>query len=159
MADPLSIIASVVSVGTAALQSSKLLYELVDGIVNAPEEIIAISKDTHAFYDIVASLASALTDDEVTKYVSEDVVIVAMLANLKNPLRNCAMTLGQLMVKIQSRVRPAENGMSFRFSVNVQWYFKKKSVKESLDRLGHNKATLDTALNTIGTYVVDTPLQ
>jgi hypothetical protein len=37
--DPLSVIASVIAVATAALQSAKALYDLVDGLVDAPHSV------------------------------------------------------------------------------------------------------------------------
>lgn len=149
MADPLSIIASVAAVSTAALQSAQILLQLIDGIKNAPEEIAAVSNDTHAFYDVVLSLETSLKDDDIVTVVREDTAMVAMVANIEKPLRNCTTTLGQIMFKIQGRVRSANDGKGSRFSSGAQWYFRKKDIKESLDRLGQNKATLNAALNTI----------
>ena len=153
MADPLSVISSVVGVGIAALQSAKLLFELADGIKNAPEEIKAISNDTHAFYDVVFSLETSLKDADVLSVVQENTAMVAMVANLEKPLRNCSTTLGQLMLKIRDRVKPSVDGKSYKFSSSAQWYFTKKDIKEVLDRLEQNKATLNAALNTITAYV------
>lgn len=149
MADPLSIIASVVAVSTAALESAQLLLQLIDGIKNAPEEITAISNDTHAFYDIVLSLESSLKDEDVVGVVRENTAMMAMVANIEKPLRNCSATLDRVMLKIGSRVKSGNDGKGSRFSSGAQWYFRKKGIKESLDRLGQNKATLNLALNTI----------
>ena len=151
MAEAFSVIASVVGVSAAASQISKALFELVDGIRSAPEEIKAISRDTHAFYDLVFSLETALKDDDIVSVIRENAATVDMMRNLEQPLRNCSTTLGQLMLKIRARVKPSFNGQSSRFTGNVQWYFQKKDIKESLDRLGQNKATLNTALNMINT--------
>ena len=151
MADPLSITASVLAVSTAALQGAKLLFELLDGVKNAPEDISAISNDTHAFYDIVFSLESSLKDGDIVSMVRENTAMVAMVANLEIPLRNCSATLGQIMLKIQGRVKPLNDGKGSKFSSGAQWYFRKKDIKESLDRLGQNKATLNAALSTIST--------
>lgn len=149
MSEPLSIIASVAAVSTAALQSAQVLLQLIDGIKNAPEEIDAISNDTHAFYDIVFSLETSLKDDEVVSVVRENIIMVAMVANIEKPLRNCSTTLDQIMYKIQGRVRVPSNGKGSKFSSGAQWYFRRKDIKESMDRLGQNKATLNAALNTI----------
>lgn len=57
--------------------------------------------------------------------------------------------VGSDHAQIQGRVRVASGGKGSKFSSGAQWYFKKKDIKESLDRLGQNNATLNAALNTI----------
>ncbi|SLM34756.1 hypothetical protein LPUS_03692 [Lasallia pustulata] len=145
MIDPLSTIASVVAVSTAALQSAQILLHLIDGIRNAPDEIAAISNDTHAFYDIVASLEASLKDNGVVSVVGENNAMVAMVANIELPLRNCSATLGQLMLKVQGHIKPLNDGKGSKFTTGAQWYFRKKNVRDLLDRLGQNKATLNAA--------------
>ena len=56
MADPLSLIAGVISVATVAVQSAKALSKLIDDIKGAPREIQAVAHDIHAFRSIVSSL-------------------------------------------------------------------------------------------------------
>ena len=56
MTDPFSIIAGVVGVTAGAVKASQVLFQLVDDVRNAPQEVSAISRDAHAFYSIVYSL-------------------------------------------------------------------------------------------------------
>ncbi|KAL8808758.1 MAG: hypothetical protein Q9200_004043, partial [Gallowayella weberi] len=106
--DPLSAIAGVLGIATVATQSSKGLYELIDGIRSAPDEIKNISRDTHALYNILYSLESSLKDPTITAVVAEDDALTALIANLRMPLKNCSSVLGQLMVKIQGFLRPLD---------------------------------------------------
>ncbi|KAL8803122.1 MAG: hypothetical protein Q9182_003372 [Xanthomendoza sp. 2 TL-2023] len=149
--DPLSVIAGVLGIATVAAQSSKGLYELIDGIRSAPDEIKNISRDIHAFYDILYSLESSLKDPGITAVVAEDDALTALIGNLKTPIGNCSSVLGQLMVKIQGFVRPLD-GERYRMSSNeLKWYFGRKEVLELTARVEACKGTLDTGLIAIGT--------
>lgn len=142
------ILTRVITVGTAALQCSKALYELLDNIREAPDQIIAISRDAHAFYSVVCSLDSALLDEVINSVLEKDGNLATLVGNLEQPIRNCSKTLGQMMVKIQAHVKTSDKN-DLKFSLDLKWYFTKRGVKEGMDRLGHDKATLDTALSAL----------
>lgn len=149
--DPLSIIASVLGISAVTAQSSKGLYEMIDGIRSAPDEIKNISRDTRAFYSILYSLEISLKDPKITALVAEDDTLTTYIANLRLPLGNCSSVLGQLMVKIQSFVKPLD-GERYRMSSNdLKWYFGKKEVVELTARVEACKETLNTGLTAIGT--------
>ncbi|KAL8649382.1 MAG: hypothetical protein Q9226_005596 [Calogaya cf. arnoldii] len=149
--DPLSIIAGVVGISAAAAQASKSLYEIVDGIRSAPDEIKNISRDTRAFYSILYSLELSLKDPKITEVIAEDDALTTLIANLKLPLANCSSVLGQLMVKIQGFIRPLD-GERYRMSSNdLKWYFGRKEVLELTAQVENCKSTLDTGLTAIGT--------
>ena len=148
MTDPFSVILGVISVGAAALQCSKALYELLDDIREAPEQIIAISRDAHAFHSVVCSLESALRNGIIKSVLEKDDSLTALVGNLEQPIQNCSRTLTQITIKIQPHVKTSEkNGM--KFSLDLKWYFTKRGVKEGMDRLSYDKATLDTALSAL----------
>ncbi|KAL8760314.1 MAG: hypothetical protein Q9199_000096 [Rusavskia elegans] len=149
--DPLSIIAGVLGISAVAAQSSKCLYEMIDGIRSAPDEIKNISRDTRAFYSILHSLEISLKDPNITAVIAEDDALTTLIANLRLPLGNCSSVLGQLMVKIQGFVRPLD-GERYRMSSNdLKWYFGRKEVLELTARVEACKGTLDTGLTAIGT--------
>ncbi|KAI4245292.1 MAG: hypothetical protein LQ352_006615, partial [Teloschistes flavicans] len=149
--DPLSIIAGVLGITSVVAQASKNLYELVDGIRSAPSEIKDIARDTHAFYSILFSLESSLKDPKISVVIAEDDSLTALVGNLRDPLAHCSSVLGQMMIKIQSFVRPVD-GERWRMSSNdLKWYFGKKEVLELAARVEASKATLDTGLNAVGT--------
>ena len=67
MADPLSIVAGVVGIATAAVQSSKTLFDLIKDIRGAPAEVKAISRDVYVFASIVLTMSATVkkTSSEV----------------------------------------------------------------------------------------------
>ena len=150
MADPLSVIASVIAVGTFAAQSSKALYELVSIIINAPTEINAISDDVQGLHAILLSLQSHLQEEDIQIVIREDKVMLEMLTNLKDPLASCSNTLEQLRLKLKSHLKLAGDWKSSKLSnIDVKWWFTKGTLEDLLDRLGHNKDTLNMALAAI----------
>ncbi|KAL8923308.1 MAG: hypothetical protein Q9208_004708 [Pyrenodesmia sp. 3 TL-2023] len=154
--DPLSIIAGLLGIAAVAAQSSKALCDLTDAIRSAPDEIKNISRDTHAFYNIIFSLESSLRDPKITTVIAEDEPLTALLGNLRDPLSNCASVLGQLMLKIQSFVRPLD-GERLRMSSNdLKWWYGKKEILELTARVEATKATLNTGLTAVGTGSNDT---
>ncbi|KAL8999625.1 MAG: hypothetical protein Q9169_001585 [Polycauliona sp. 2 TL-2023] len=149
--DPLSIIAGVLGIATVAAQSSKGLYEMIDAVRSAPDEFKNISRDTRAFYTIVYSLETSLQDTKITAIIAEDDALTTLIANLRSPVANCSSALGQLMVKIQSFVRPLD-GERYRMSSNdLRWYFGRKEILELTERVEATKQTLDLGLTAIGT--------
>ena len=154
MADPLSIIASVVAITAAAIRSSKTLFELVDDIKGGPEEIKSISRDTHSFYSIIFSLNATLEDTSIRDAVSGDDAMLEMIGNLTRPLSNCEAVLVELMVKIQKQLKLGSDGRGNRMSAtNVEWgLFTKSEIRGLQLRLEAAKSTLNSALNGISMY-------
>lgn len=149
--DPFSVIAGVVGIASVAAQSSKALCDLIDSIRSAPDEIKNISRDTHAFYTIIFSLESSLRDAKVTALIADDEPLTALVGNLKDPLANCTSVLGQLMVKIQSFVRPLD-GERYRMSSNdLKWWYGRRDVLDLTARVEATKATMNTGLTAVGT--------
>ncbi|KAL8828437.1 MAG: hypothetical protein Q9170_006602, partial [Blastenia crenularia] len=149
--DPLSVIAGVLGIVSVAAKSSKSLYELIDAVRSAPNEIKNISRDTQAFYSIIFSLESSLKDSKVAAAIADDEALTALVGNLREPLVNCASMLGQLMVKIQGFIRPLD-GERWRFSSNdLRWWYGKREVVELTGRVEAMKATLNTGLTAVGT--------
>ncbi|KAL8674291.1 MAG: hypothetical protein Q9168_001284 [Polycauliona sp. 1 TL-2023] len=148
--DPLSIIAGVLGIAAVAAQSSKALYEMIDAIRAAPNEIKTISRDTSDFYTIVYSLELSLNDPKITAIIAEDDALTTLIANLRSPIGNCSSVLGQLMTKIQSFVKPLD-GERYRMSSNdLKWYFGRKEILELTERVEATKQTLDLGLTAIG---------
>lgn len=88
----LGAIASVVQLAAAAITSARALYDLIDTIKHAPQEISAISRDTHAFYNVVSSVQIARRDDLVVPVVIADPKLSELIEGLTEPLKNCLST-------------------------------------------------------------------
>ena len=146
--DPLSTIAGVAGISAAAMQSVKSLFDLVDSVKGATEEMRAVSRDVHAFYSIVFSLNVTLKEEDIKGVVSGDKAMVEMIGNLKKPLDNCRAVLGELMVKVQKRIS-VDKGPRMNMA-KVKWgLFTKKEVRDLQLRLEATKSTLHSALNAV----------
>ena len=149
MADPLSIIASVVGVATAALQTSKGLHDMLEILRHSSDELRVISKDAHAFYSVVFSLQQELQSDDTRSIISGDVGLTRMVENLKLPLSSCSAILGRIMVKIRGRIKPDKGGLRVS-SFDVKWWFSIKSELQGLTmQLMAAKSTLDVGLSSL----------
>ena len=158
MADPLSIFASVLALASAAVQSSKAIFELVDDIREGPEEIRSISRDAHSFYSVVFSLNAALGDARIRETISGDDAMLQMISNLTSPLSNCEAVLARLMIKMQKQLKLGSDGRGDRMRLtSVKWgLFTKSEVRGLQQRLEAAKSTLNGALNGISMYVFHT---
>lgn len=145
----LGIIASVVQLAGAAITSARALCDLVDTIKHAPEEVSAISKDTHAFRNVVSSVKTALQDNTVQLILTGDRKLSEVVEGLEEPLKNCSAVLAQLKPRIESHLKPTSDGGSRMSNVNFKWYFKKRDIADCRNRLEATKATLDTALTSV----------
>ena len=101
MADPLSVIAGVVGIATAAIRTSKALFDLVNDSKGAPAEIISISRDVYAFASIVLSVSANLQTDILTGSYGDDGSFVEAIGNIRLPLSNCQAVLEDLIAGLQ----------------------------------------------------------
>jgi exonuclease VII small subunit len=136
--------------GTAAvaLHASRRLYELVDGIVNGPTELVAMRRDTNELFNILASLETIVRDKES----KEDKDISDVMQRLNQPLDNCMETLKALETLIQKSVKPTGQLRKSRWRTFAST-FREKELKGLIDQLTNGKLTLELALTTINTYV------
>ena len=93
MADPFSIARTVITVVVAALQSANILSEILTSIEEGPEEVSRICRDLHAFQLLVFSLETALEDGDIQLRIFQDNLLETLVANLKDPLLNCSLTM------------------------------------------------------------------
>ena len=141
--------AGVVGVATAALASSRALYEMVDEVRNAPDELSAISKDVHSLHDVITSIQLALRDTIVVKVLQEDRQLCDRVTRLESPMLNCTTMMSQLKLRIEPHLKMSSSG-SLRFSsIDIRWGFKKKDIIECRNRLEATKSTLNAALASI----------
>ncbi|KAL8867528.1 MAG: hypothetical protein Q9174_005609, partial [Haloplaca sp. 1 TL-2023] len=151
MADPLSGIAGVVGIATAAIRSSKALFDLVNDTKRAPTEIKAIARDVYAFASIVLSVSATLKRDIVRGSYGDDESVAEAIGNIRLPLSNCHTVLEDLIAGLQkgSKLSSVAN-KSQRAFINLKWaVFTKNEIKELRDRLEAAKSTLDVALSVI----------
>ncbi|KAB8259688.1 hypothetical protein BDV32DRAFT_123945 [Aspergillus pseudonomiae] len=165
MADPGSVIgtvAAVLQLAQTACKAALELYNFCSVVRNAPQEIITISRDAHAFYMTISNLENSLRSDTVATVVSRDTEIMTSLETLKIPIENCSLACEAILEKLQPH--PRVDGSSSqdatitdttdgtlpiqrRFSRgNVMWYFKRKEILALGADLERSKATLGSAM-------------
>ena len=148
----------ILSIITAAIQSSKVLIGLVDSFRGGPEEIRAISKDVQAFHSVISSINVTLTDKDIKTLINSDEALTQMVRNLEDPIRNCNAALGDLRLKVQKLLKPDRRDSGFRTNfTGIRWSLVTKGEMRRLhERLEATKSTLNNAWHPFNTYVVPT---
>ena len=143
------LIASVVGVTGAALAASKALYDMIDQVRNAPEEILAISRDTHSFHGIITNVQVAITDQFIVSRLETEPQILRAVEALEGPLKNCGTILTQMRSRIKSHLKQSVDGGLRVSSFDLRWIFQRKDVMDCRNRLETTKSTLNAALGSV----------
>ena len=141
--DPFSIVASSAGIIGFALQASTSLYSLIDGTLDAPKEVTAVSSEAKAFASVLTSLQGLLDEGRVR----EDAIVL-----LRGPLDNCVNTLTALSLKIQPHIRLAGDAKKSKWK-GLMWYLKREDTRELCSRLSQSNVTLNTAISIMNTCV------
>ena len=127
-----------------ALQASASLYSLIDGTLDAPKEVTAVSREAKAFASVLTSLQGLLDKDRVR----EDAIVL-----LRGPLDNCVNTLTALSLKIQPHIKPTGDAKKSKWR-GLTWYLKREETRELCSRLSQSNVTLNTAISIMNTCVL-----
>jgi len=141
--DPFSIAASSAGIIGFALQASASLYSLIDGTLDAPKEVAAVSREAKAFASVLISLQGLLDEDRVR----EDAIVP-----LRGPLDNCVNTLTALSLEIQPHIKPTGYAKKSKWR-GLTWYLKREETRELCNRLSQSNLTLNTAISIMNTCV------
>ena len=154
MTDPCSVIAGIIGIATAAIQSSKVFFELLNDIKEGPTEIRSISRGVYAFSAIVFSLNTTLEEVNFNNVTTCDDAIVNIIGNLARPLENCQVVLRELTVKIR-QLKTRSESKGFRMAtISLKWcLFTKSEIRGLQLRLEAAKSTLCSALDAVTTHV------
>lgn len=90
-------------------------------------------------------------EPEIQKYIVADSTLREQVNNLAEPLKNCSTTFQLLMTRLQAHTKPdgQEGRRRFATTAGLKWYLGKKDIMELVDRLAHNRATVDVWLSAI----------
>ena len=145
--DPFSVTVGVISVTAATAETCTALLGLMHNAANSSEELRNISRDIQAFYQVVFSIALAVKEDKLPSVLRNDEAMISMIENLQDPLRNCQVILGQLMVKVEPYVAGKPSAHK-----SIVWNLKtKKEVGNLLAQLSQTKSTLNGAFTSLST--------
>lgn len=101
MAEPFSIFASALTVAAAAVESSRILLEVANGIKTGSKEIKAISRDAQSIQSTISSLHATLKNGKIRAGNTDDDAMLEIIKSLIAPLSNCEMVLEELAFKMQ----------------------------------------------------------
>jgi hypothetical protein len=138
MADPLSLMASLIAVATAGIQVSRTLYNFAGVIGGASEEIMSIGKEISAFSGVLRDLHDFLDD-------AKDLISKRALANANRILEDCK----EVFAKIQRMLDSCNAGPRMNFWQSLQWSFRRDRVKPMCAKLESFKLTLAILLSTM----------
>ena len=117
----------VVDIAAAALQASSAISDLVSAIIDAPEEIRSLLKDT----EDLKSLIKTLDTPKMREVLMEDEYLRDHITVIGGPLKSCQMILEELRPRIQKYVKPATNQGKLKIRGRYMLYFKNVEVRTS----------------------------
>lgn len=131
--DPLSITASVLAVVTAAVQSTRSLYETVKRFKERDKTLHRLQNELEDLANILDSLAQ-VTDSEMS-----------MLELLQNPINRCSQVCREFEQSM--RVFSGKSTTGFRDWAKME--FMRGSINEFIDTIAGYKSTISVGLGTI----------
>ena len=143
MMDPLSVSASVIAVAGLAFSSSKLLYETLCSIRDAPKKFRNLRSEVEVLQQTVLSFQGLEQDSkDGTRLGAQDLV----LNDLKPALKACRECCDELNAKIIKLLSNSKNGrVSLRDKIKLQ--FQDREIEASRTLLASIKSTLTIALD------------
>jgi hypothetical protein len=148
MAEAIGLAASVIGIATLACSSSKALYELLDGIYEAPQTLKFLKTDLDALQKLLSSLEAEL------KHKPDETLsdgLEKCLKEIEPSLKGCLTACDEFKLKLSKIVsHSTEQHTSLRDKVKLQ--FQEKEITAFRYRLASYKATVNIALSFASLY-------
>jgi hypothetical protein len=149
MADPVGLTASIIAIAGLAYQSCKALYELLDGIRNAPKTLQALNEDLSTVHNLLKSIKTAMEDSSDDSFSDG---VKNCLEEAKPALTGCGKACDEFAEKMRKLMSHShENHTSARDRIKLQ--FQEKDISAFKYQIGSYKATLNIALSLASLYV------
>lgn len=133
------------SIGTLisiAYKLAKSIYVTIDDTKDAPEYLKSVGRDLKAFYSILGSLYSYLSDEDTAVGV-----LHPANSDLKDVLSECVRLFQDIQTITSEFITDKATGKLSRWYL-VKWPWKEKEVKRLRDHLSVAKVTLNVAIST-----------
>ncbi len=139
MADPLSLVASLIAIVQISGSVISYCYEYRKGVKNAPKDLLRVTNDVAALRNVVERLITLVDNDTTAnhKYLST----LAHLVSADGPLQGCQRDLETLKVKLEPPV-----GEWKTLGRRLTWPIHEKDVTKTLASIYGTKSLLETAL-------------
>jgi hypothetical protein len=149
MPEPLTIVTGVTALIVNIWRISQDVYDLIDGIENAPGHILAVSHDIKGMYMVLGSLQGLLSELDVDRLAPP---IKGIFESLQHPLKHCVMAFRQLQYKLYKHTKPSREINRSKWSA-FWWQFTEKDTVAWRGHFTSYKLTLDVALATANLWV------
>ncbi|KAL8903186.1 MAG: hypothetical protein Q9171_007489, partial [Xanthocarpia ochracea] len=98
--EPVSAVASVLAIVTAAVQVTKALHDVLVDIKDAPKDIARLCDDVHSISTLLSSLEDTLKHEPYRRTLEEESPIIRSLEQLKAPLKGCTRIIEAIQIKV-----------------------------------------------------------
>lgn len=139
MAEPLSLVASLIAVVQISGSVISCCYEYRKGVKNAPKDLLRVTTEVAALRNVVERLVALVDDEKMAghKYLSalNDIV------STNGPMELCQHDLESLRVKLEPPVNEWK-----ALERRLTWPLQEKDVTKTLATISRTKSLLETAL-------------
>jgi hypothetical protein len=143
MADPISLVASLVTVLATGIKLSKTIIQTIDSIRNPPKHIKAISADLKGLYHVLGTLYGAMSSDDTRRGVMHP----AASDGLETTLSNTIEVFVEI-TKLVNKFAEANNSNNMNKWAGMKSMWKAEEVERWSRRLADQKLTLNIAIST-----------
>jgi hypothetical protein len=143
MADPLSLVASLVTLLSTGIKLSKTISQTVDLIKHSPKHIKMISADLKGLYHVLGILYSVISSDDTRAGVLHS----AVSDSLETTLSNIIQIFKELQMLVNSFVETRNRADPNKWAV-VKYAWKAEEVEAWRKQLVNHKLTLNIAIAT-----------
>lgn len=139
MAEPLSLVASLIAVVQISGSVISCCYEYRKGVKNAPKHILGVTNEVAGLRNVVERLVALIDDEKMAshKYLST----LAGFASVGGPLELCQHDLESLKVKLEPPINEWK-----ALGRRLTWPLHEKDVTKTLASVYRTKSLLETAL-------------
>lgn len=140
MADPLSIVASVIGVVTAAVRVTQTLHNFIGGIRDAPQNLRDTSDHLKALTDILEKF-----DVELNKYNETPENLSTLLSQAKPTIEACKIACEEFLAWLRKATRHSDaSHISWRDRIGL--LYEDKTINAFKSRLQSYESTINLAL-------------
>ena len=142
--EAISGVASVISIVTLALQSTKVIYEVGSSISHGSDDIDRLVRATGNLEKLLEVIKRLAVHAESTNSVAEG----KLLEELKQPVEHCANALGDISVKLLQFQKDSKDRRWKRAKKYARVYLDTKGISEIWNTINHYVELLGSCLGT-----------
>ena len=139
MADPLSLVASLIAVVQISGSVISCCYEYRKGVKNAPKDLLRVTNEVAGLRNVVERLVTLIDDEKMAshKYLST----LADIVSADGPLELCQQDLRSLKIKLEPPINECK-----ALGRRLTWPLHEKDITKIIASVYRTKSLLETAL-------------